>query len=141
MKCPHCGGSLLFEPGLFNDEPALKCMACGRRVFMDEQKRRCLKCKKEYPLTAEYFHRMGDGFVYYCKPCRSKMQKGYKRKSKVSSVVPVPNKNRRFVQPVRKPIDSPRNLVTRATPEEIIAALRKGVAEEIIQTVRERFGL
>ena len=107
------------------------------------EQRKCRKCQKEYPLTAEYFHRMGDDFVYYCKPCRSEMQKGYKRKSKVSSVVPVPNKNRRIVKTriVKRPVDPPQNLVTRATPEQIITALRKGVAEEIIQAVRERFGL
>jgi hypothetical protein len=145
MKCPHCGGSLIPEPGDYMNEPALKCMSCGRRVKM-EQMRECRKCKKEYPLTAEYFHRMGDGFVYYCKPCRSEMQKGYKRKGKVSSVVPVPNKNQRVVKtrvakPIKRSVDLPKPVIIRATPEQIIGDLRRGFAIELIAMIQEKYGL
>ena len=102
---------------------------------MDEQKRRCPKCKKDFPLTAEYFHRNGEDFVYYCKPCRSEMQKGYKLKEKIDSP-PAKKKHRAVISSAPlKP------MITTATPEEIISALRKGVAEEIIQMVRGRFGL
>jgi len=102
------------------------------------QERECRKCKKEFPLTAEYYHRMGEGFVHYCKSCRSQMQKEYKRKGKV-----VGDRKRRRVdhQGQKAGTVARPTLMTRATPEEIISALRKGVAEEIIQTVRERFGL
>jgi hypothetical protein len=71
------------------------------------------------------------------------MQKGYKRKGKVSSVVPVPNKNRRIVKTrvAKRPVDPPRIPTTKATPAEILIALRRGMAQEIVDVIREKYDL
>jgi len=108
---------------------------------MDEQKRRCRKCKKEYPLTAEYFHRMGDGFVHYCKPCRPEMQKGYKRKDKRSVAAPVRNRDARIAKPIKRSVDLSKPVITRATPEQIVGDLRRGFAIELIAIIQEKYGL
>lgn len=111
---------------------------------MDDQNRECGKCGKKYPLTAEYFHRTGDGFVYYCKPCRSEMQKGYKRKDKTSPVenqrvvktrVAKPIKRSVLPVPARQTGDLPKPVIIRATPEQIIGDLRRGFAIELRKSV------
>lgn len=52
------------------------------------EKRKCSNCKKEFPLTTEYFHkttfRGKPDFHRYCKPCRKLTRKdGYKYKNDI----------------------------------------------------------
>jgi hypothetical protein len=59
--------------------------------------RRCPRCKNEYPLTAEYFHktvRESSGFHYACKRCRLRTKKERKEKIK-RQTPPKPNKAQR----------------------------------------------
>lgn len=105
-----------------------------------DQTRKCTKCKKEYPLTAEFFHRMGDGFVHYCKPCRSEMQKS-QRKGKGSVAAPTHNRNARVAKSIKRSVDLPKPVIIRATPEQIIGDLRRGFAIEVIAIIQEKYGL
>ncbi len=153
MKCQHCGGSMIYDPRNYPDEPSLKCMSCGREPKegggkMAEEKQTCIKCGNEYPATIEFFNACSakkNGLDSRCKTCmkkynsdrravqgKMKPSNGRKKKSTVALHERISPATLRTPQPTP---------ITRATPEEIIAALRKGVAEEIIQTVRERFGL
>ncbi len=129
---------MIFDPGDSLTEATLKCMSCGRRKKMEEKTQRCGKCKKEFPMTSEFFHRSGDGFTIYCKPCRSEMQKANRREKFGSK--PISAKRRTIHH--RNPIpDSPRIPTTKATPAEILIALRKGMAEEIIAMIQEKYAL
>ena len=106
MKCEHCGGNIIYDQGCFGSPAELKCISCGRRSgpegreIMDEiEKKKCEKCGKEFPLTAEFFHRSAcepGGFVDWCKPCRNEQQSDWrvknKRGKKAADLPPVPKR-------------------------------------------------
>ena len=121
---------------------------------MDGQKtKQCCGCKKELPV--EEFHKnkgAKDGLNTICKKCKSaywhrtkkedgrgKREEGSRKQPARGSTGVTPGATDWNDQPA--PLRGARPGITHATPEEIIKALRRGVAEEIIQTVRERFGL
>jgi excinuclease UvrABC ATPase subunit len=107
-----------------------------RRRMMEEKKMKsCLRCKKEFEATADNFFRRSaakDGLEPYCKQCKNKMLNRSRGAIKTQKI---PRK-----QNTRKPIKSTKSPLTTATPREILAALRKGVAREIIQMIEEKFG-
>ena len=118
---------------------------------MEEKKtKRCCKCKKELPV--EEFHKnksSKDGLNSICKKCKSV----YWHQKKDGTVIgtPLPTVLNKRKKPIRQILAGPpvchlkteieKNPITRATPEEIVRALTKGVAEQIIQIIRERFSL
>lgn len=117
--------------------------------IMEEKMKTCTKCNKELPATNEYFSKnkaTKDGLEHWCKNCRRKKQADYRaekaKMESMSSVRKLPRKG-----PVARgllgiPIvegKAKADPITTASPEEIIKALRKGVAREIIQTIQERF--
>ena len=112
---------------------------------MEEKSQKCTKCGKEYPLTKEYYRRdkkQLDGFRSECRKCSAMMRTGTSsRKVRRKNADASGNGGRtrktkyiksKFSVTVKKP-------VTMASPEEIIGALRKGVALEICQMIQERF--
>ena len=96
-----------------------------------EEIKKCTKCKMEFPATKAFFYRdakAGDGLRSWCRDCTKKAVKNsssskYRRKTE---------SREKIKRPVKEPLAT-------ASPEAIIAALRKGVAREIIQIIEERF--
>lgn len=103
---------------------------------MDPEKtKRCAVCKKEFPATNEYFGKRtlsSDGFEYRCKKCKNRYDKNYRK----GEDKPAKKKTQRT--PANRPIRK-EPLIT-ASPEAIIAALRKGMAREIITLIQDKFG-
>ena len=114
-----------------------------------EEKKTCIKCLKEFSKTEEYFRKSSntkDGFEGQCKKCRKKYfadyragkrvregaSKGQTKKDQVSK--------RPYHRRDLKKIEPPESL-TKATPAEILIALRKGMAAEIVAMIKEKYGL
>jgi hypothetical protein len=103
---------------------------------MDTEKTKvCKKCGKELAATNEFFSKnasINDGLDRWCKKCKAKAQKDQRDKK-----LETPKRIRRFTKTVSAtPSQEP---LTTASPEAILAALRKGMAREIIQLIEERF--
>lgn len=110
----------------------------------------CARCKKSIPATDEFWYpdkKTKDGFSYWCKACHRASKKVIKSKSKKRDYKEEYKKREKATieMPLKKP---PKNRgkdilqyapTITATPEEIIKALRKGIAQEIIATIQEQF--
>jgi len=162
MRCEHCGGLIVddqWEPG------KLKCSMCGRRpieasrragvlsepeagpegrkTMVTNESKRCTKCGGE-KLLGEFSKNRStpDGLERWCKDCKGKQQQDYRDKHKGggNGKKGLPRKYRRKTENTKDINRSVRKEpLTTASPEAIIAALRKGVAREIIQIIEERF--
>ena len=107
-----------------------------------EEKKKCTKCERELSINDFYKNRAApDGLEYWCKDCkRDRMAKyhrkkttgnnGRKHKTEKAGAVARPTA-------ISKSVKEP---LTTATPVEIVAALRAGVAREIIGLIQEKFG-
>lgn len=102
----------------------------------------CSSCKKPLDRTSENFNKNAsapDGFDYYCKKCKNEKQrtrydaaeKPEKPKAKIA----------RRKRSVTKPIGSVAEPLNFASPTEIVNALSKGVAREIITLIEHKFGI
>jgi len=109
---------------------------------MDESKR-CSKCGGEKLLGEFNKNRTNsDGLERWCKDCKGKAQQDYRDKNKGGG-----NGERSRPRKYRHKTESTKDInrsvrkepLTTASPEAIIAALRKGVAREIIQFIEEKF--
>jgi len=112
-----------------------------------EEKKTCIKCGIEFPSTEEYFRKSKtkDGFEGACKECRKKyfadyragrrIRVGTKKGGKTERVQKMPRRS----NPVSIPKEQP--TITTASPVEIIVALRKGMAQEIVDMIKEKFEL
>jgi hypothetical protein len=111
-----------------------------RRRVMEEGKKNCTRCGNEFLLT-DFSKNITskDGLEYWCKKCKSSRQRQYREKKIKSCAAPKRAYRRRTT--FRDVVVSRRQKepLTTASPEAIIAALRKGVAKEIIQLIEERF--
>ena len=131
----------------------------GRRI-METEKKTCIKCNKEFPKTEEYFrknHATKDGFEGQCKTCRRKYFADYRAGKRARSK---PGKNigqKQIPKPIRLAGPSARQvkktigladrqvdpvspvILNSANPYEIVAALRKGFAREMIQLIEEKW--
>ncbi len=159
MRCRHCGGAIVedqWEPG------KLKCQSCGRRVAdpqdpkenkIMEEKKTCIKCGKELPRTEEYFSknaRREDGFEGQCKTCRKKyfadycagkrVRKGAKKAEKKAAGKKDTGPKIMDHRYGPKKVESS-ELLTKASPAEILIALRKGMAAEIVAMIEEKYDL
>jgi len=125
-----------------------------------EEKKTCFKCGKEFPRTEEYFSKnsgTNGGFEGQCKQCRKKYFRDYRagRKIRAGSGKAPSNKDtatkrpyhrlpaQRALQPGGrdlKKIEASEPL-TKATPAEILIALRKGMAAEIVAMIKEKYNL
>jgi hypothetical protein len=153
MKCPTCGGLIVEDQW---DLTKRKCILCGRdpdklknpdcdkEKKMEEKIKLCERCHQPFPATNEYFSKnkaASDGLEYSCKDCKKKAQQGYRdkktksRKSTSRDFFPHALKSVKS-DPLHKSHNDP---ITTATPEEIIKALRKGVAAEIVKMIQEAF--
>ena len=109
-----------------------------------EETKICSKCKKPFPATSEHFNKNAstpDGLDYYCKHCKAESQKDRYRSRKNN---PKSEKKKAEKKPTRRRVakqtGSVKEPLTMASPEAIIAALRKGVAREIITLIEKGFG-
>jgi hypothetical protein len=149
MKCRHCGGTLIFDEGCFPHGPEWKCSMCGRRPqggkVMAEEKKTCIKCSGEFPKDEEHFQRSKvtkDGFEGQCRDCRKKYFEDYRKKKRGAAPKKAGgNWGRRIIHHRNQNVDPPAIPTTRATPAEILIALRRGMAEEIIAMIQERYDL
>jgi len=119
---------------------------------METEKKTCIKCGKEFLKTEDYFSKnpkTKDGFENQCKSCRNKYFKDYRKKKK-NQLPLLPDHPPEKLKKQRKYTILPASHKTRArvallpltmaSPEAILAALRKGVAREIIALIEKRFG-
>lgn len=111
---------------------------------MDEKKT-CIKCLKKLPKTEEFFRKNSntkDGFEGQCKKCRQKYFEDYRAGKRVRSK---PNKPAGDSEPKRKYVRQANPMapapVISASPAEIVIALRKGMAAEIVAMINEKYGL
>ena len=158
MKCETCGGSLIYHPGNCLEQAVVKCMACGRPAEgegkMESIPKRCSKCLRDLPI--ESFHKnktTNDGLERWCKDCKKKASQDYRsKKAPASRGRSHLRAGRRRTKTLRvrdrsgseTKVRAPAKAfptVTRATPEQIIAGLRRGLAIEIIDMIQEKFGL
>jgi hypothetical protein len=109
-------------------------MACGRegKEKMETKTKKCSKCLEDLPLESFSLNRTTrDGREYRCKECKKKQTADYREKK--SLVRKKPKRGPKF--------EKEKVPATNATPDEIIEALRKGFALQIIAMIKERFGL
>jgi len=154
MKCEYCGGAIIIDPGCYPEGPSRKCINCGRRVDdpgdskekkIMEEKKICIKCRKEFPKTEEFFRKNSktrDGFEGQCKNCRKKYfvdyRAGKRVRSKSNKAAPHPGRKPKLVRHSDPAAPAP---VISASPAEIVIALRKGMAAEIVAMISEKYGL
>jgi len=143
LKCTHCGGSIVHDPGNYASPAEIKCLSCGRRV-METEKKTCMKCDKEFLKTEDYFSKNpknNDGFEGQCKSCRKKYFADYRKKKKNQSPEKLKKRKHTILSAHRKTRGRvAQSSLTTASPEAILAVLRKGVAREIINIIEEKFG-
>jgi hypothetical protein len=122
---------------------------------MEQTEKKCTKCGNGFSPTNEFFSKnksTPDGFERWCKVCKKKAQAGFRLKKALDQDKPAAKKRREksiknLVPVVRKPqADLPvhgtqTGQITGASPTEIISALRKGMAAEIVSMIQEKFGL
>lgn len=120
---------------------------------METEKKTCKKCGKEFLKTEDYFRKSPttkDGLEGQCKSCRKKYFDDYRKKKK--NQLPLlpdrppkkPKKQRKHtILPARRKTRGSvtQSPLTIASPEAILAALRKGVAREIIALIEKKFGM
>ena len=133
----------------------LSCNSCNgnKEEPMDEMEKTCIKCNKELPKTEEYFRKNSstkDGFEGQCKNCRKQYFSDYRAGKRIGrkkkDPAPEPRKYTRRNPdpapkdpgPARKPASPP---PFRASPAEIMIALRKGFASEIVDLIRKEYEL
>jgi len=114
-----------------------------------EEKKTCIKCLKEFPKTEEYFRKnsaTSDGFEGQCKKCRKKYFEDYRAGKRIRAGAKkiakekVPVSKRPYHRSDLKKNESSEPL-TKASPAEILIALRKGMAAEIVAMIKEKYDL
>ncbi len=112
---------------------------------MEIEKKTCSKCLKELPMTAEFFNKNAnkkDGLEGKCKNCRKKYFEDYRAGKRIrgeSKKVPAPREPK--PKKIIKPKTGTDGSLTKATPAEILIALRKGMAAEIVAMINEKYDL
>ena len=108
---------------------------------MEEKFKKCSRCGKELHPTGEFFYRDSktkDGFQPACKKCvKAKIKESPSYKSSLKNKGTSGNGAK--AKAVKRSGNQGPQPLTTASPEEIIGALRKGVALEICQMILERF--
>ena len=151
MKCPTCGGLIVSEPGICGEPDRLKCALCGRDPdkakaiskpplhegdddMASPEVKRDEKGKENGAVIPGHFRKYG----YKKKKTHTKPATGerdykaeYHRRTNKGTAV----------MPAKKNPENPGHPITTATPEEIIKALRKGVAAEMIQKIAREYNL
>jgi len=118
---------------------------------MEKGKKTCIKCGGEFPETEDYFRKSSankDGFEGQCKSCRKKYFDDYRKKKKNELSLPpdhppqkLKKQRKHMILPARRKIRArvAQSPLTTASPGAILAALRKGMAIEIINIIEEKF--
>lgn len=148
FNCNRCPKEKIIRPGPTVNQPGTGQIK--EKKMEPNEKKTCIKCGNEFPKTEEYFRKSSstrDGFEGQCKDCRKKYFANYRDKKRANEKVQR-DRHHKISHDRRKKNNSANMVIARsplimATPEEIIKALRKGVAleiiQEIIQKIREKF--
>jgi DNA-directed RNA polymerase subunit RPC12/RpoP len=154
MKCPRCGGPIVHDPGCYPHGPEDKCMSCGRRIEdppdpkrrreMETKRKVCSKCHIEKDVAEFSLNRSApDGREYKCKQCWKEIRAEKKKMGGASRKAPADPKPKRAAHQRTKPMAA--TPLTTASPTEIVVALRKGIAAEILgeilALINDRYGL
>ena len=158
MKCKHCGGAVIYQSGNSVNPGRLVCMACGREPKgkeekmeekMEEKKKICTKCG--LPKSLDEFSKnksTPDGLERWCKECRRKRQAAYRKKKKPGNDLLKGSRSEgktiaKRKRKKRKTVDS------KPTPpavaegilldQQLIKAIKRSVAKEIVGIIEERF--
>ena len=108
------------------------------------EKKKCFKCLKDLPKTTEFFSKNKatlDGFEGQCKNCRKKYFEDYRKKHGAAPKKTGGNGRRQKVHHRNQNINPPPIPTTKATPAEILIALRRGMAQEIVDIIKEKYDL
>lgn len=110
---------------------------------MEEPLKRCPKCGQEKPATNDFFYKDGkskDGFNCWCIQCHKDFKRNKKPKKDDSQFLEKKKfKTKEIVRSFKKPSPGLIDPITLATPEEIVKALRRGTAIEIMDMIRNGF--
>lgn len=108
---------------------------------MESKTKRCSKCLEEKSFELFSINKSNsDGHEYHCKDCMKKRAQDYRDRRAGGQKSPA-SKERKMKIKRSRPDHKPLPIITRATPEQIIADLRRGFAIEIIDMIQEKFGL
>ena len=98
--------------------------------------KKCSKCLDEKPLDEFSINQSTpDGHEYHCKDCRKKRMKEVRAIKSGRKVQRITNARRVIKENSKSP------KIMRQTPEQIISDLRRGLAVEVIELIRDKFGL
>jgi hypothetical protein len=155
MKCPKGHEGVIKVKGSTSLEgDHLKCVICGwtfrsgdetaslkqikKEEIMADILKKCSKCHIEKPATEEFFYKDSkskDGLGWWCRQCH-KDRSHISKKENPRNINAKDKGFRKYKQRSAKRIGpNQNNSITKATPEEIIKALRRGAAQEILQEI------
>jgi endogenous inhibitor of DNA gyrase (YacG/DUF329 family) len=133
MKCGHCNGAIIYQQGNSIEPDRLVCMACGREPKGEEkkmEKRNCIVCGQEFEAKREKT-------TVCSKKCRNIDYNSRRPKiNSEKSSKDIRNKS------IRKPkLPSPEHKIdeTILLDQQILKAIKKSVANQIIRIIEEAF--
>jgi len=147
LKCEYCGGAIVYRAGSWGEPDRLVCMACGREPKGEEkkmEKRNCILC-------GQVFEAKREGTTVCCKKCRnikykssrpkrnSEKSRKIRRKKAIQNPGPtrIPSMNLANLTPSR--IDMAQIEDTILLDQQILKAIKKSVANQIIRIIEEAF--
>ena len=159
MKCEHCGGAIIVDPGCYPEGPTKKCMNCGRepkeKKIMETEKR-CVSNAQKRSLrprsslegaklqrTASKVNARSAGRnilrIIAPEKGREQNQTNPPGQSALGRRPAADSKpKRKYIRQSNPVASAP---VISASPAEIVIALRKGMAAEIVAMIKEKFEL
>ncbi len=158
IKCPRCGGFLLLDKGTNSSEDRLRCIngdwSISRAEALElkknfvqenkkeeimEEKKKCTKCGIEKGLDRFSKNKANrDGFENWCRDCKALAQKRLReRRAMEKNPAPLIKEQKSGNGRRRNTRDSE---TTRATPDEIIKALKIGIRKEAADEIFLQLG-
>jgi ribosome-binding protein aMBF1 (putative translation factor) len=133
MKCDHCRGAMVCRVGSWGEPDRIVCMACGRepkgeeKIMEEKEMKSCLQC-------GESFEPRNKRSRFCKKGCNDKWHRNQKKKSagniRRKKAVQNPGPNQTL---------SPKIDDTILLDQQILKAIKKSVANQIIRIIEEAF--
>jgi DNA-directed RNA polymerase subunit RPC12/RpoP len=131
MKCEHCNGAMIYQPGNSIEPAIYVCMACGRepkgkeeKIMEEKEKRECIQCGNEFEPKIKKSR-------FCSKPCGDKWYKGNRIQGH--------RKRKKIIQKSVLPSPIPKINDAILLDQQILKAIKKSVANQIIRIIEEAF--
>lgn len=137
-RCQYCGGTLIYKLGNSIEPARTVCMACGREPKGEEkkmeEKKKCSKCGEMKDFDQFNKNRaVKDGLDNHCSDCKRKYQRKLRERKK-KNVQASNGRRKKSIQEDDLKIDDAILL-----DQQILKAIKKSVANQIIQIIKESF--